>query len=236
MNVLRELRKFKTKSALAKIRILILLAVMLTVSTYAWFYTDKDVSISNIRGVVTEWDVEYSIDNVVITTEEIVIACDEFYPGMPEFTKKVKTSNKTETGADIKYELKSVRIFGEEKLDELIASNDVVVDDAAKRTDVFSTETYPFNAGFYYDTDVIGGIDPITGNETPNSHAELTVFANWSYERESATKTEEQNDDLDTYYGEEAYEYYQDETLSEQYSPIEITIQITSAREGTLNN
>ena len=68
MNVLRELRKFKTKSALAKIRILILLAVMLIVSTYAWFSVEKDVSVSNIRGVVTEWDVEYSIDDVAITT------------------------------------------------------------------------------------------------------------------------------------------------------------------------
>ena len=43
MNVLRELRKFKTKTALAKIRILILLAVMLIVSTYAWFSVEKDV-------------------------------------------------------------------------------------------------------------------------------------------------------------------------------------------------
>ena len=68
MNVLRELRKFKTKSALAKIRILILLAVMLTVSTYAWFSSEKDVSVGNIRGIVTEWDVEYSIDDVVMNS------------------------------------------------------------------------------------------------------------------------------------------------------------------------
>ncbi len=234
MNVLRELRKFKTKSALAKIRILILLAVMLTVSTYAWFYSDKDVSISNIRGVVTEWDVEYSIDDVVITTEEIIIACDEFYPGMPDFTKKIKTSNKTETGADIKYEVKSVKIFGEEKLDDLISTNNLVIDEANKTTNVFATEDYPFNAGFYYDTDVIGGIDPITGADTPDSHAELTVFANWSYERESATKDEAANDDLDTYYGEEAYDFYKDnEGADPEKYPLEITIQITSAREGT---
>ena len=234
MNVLRELRKFKTKSALAKIRILILLAVMLIVTTYAWFYVDKDVSVGNIRGVVTEWDVEYSIDDVVITTEEVVIACDEFYPGMPEFTKKIKTSNKTETGADIKYELKSVKIFGVEKLDELKANGNVT--EAGTTTNVFSKEEYPFNAGFSYDTDVIGGIDPITGNPTPNSHAELTVFANWSYERQSASKTKAENDTLDTYYGEEAYEYYQNEELSEQYSPLEITIEITSAREGTFSD
>lgn len=234
MNVLRELRKFRTKTALAKIRILILLAVMLIVSTYAWFYVDKDVGISNIRGVVTEWDVEYSIDDVVITTEEIVIACDEFYPGMPEFTKKVKTSNKTETGADIKYELKSVKLFGEEKLDELKSNGNVT--EAGTTTNVFSTEEYPFNAGFYYDTDVIGGVDPITGQETPNSHAELTVFANWSYERESATKDKDTNDALDTKYGKDAYDFYIDnEGADPEVYPLEIIIEITSAREGTFS-
>lgn len=233
MNVLRELRKFKTKSALAKIRILILLAVMLTVSTYAWFYSDKDTNVSNIRGVVTEWDVEYSIDDVVITTEEIVIACDEFYPGMEPFEKKIKTSNKTESGADIKYELKSVKLFGVEILEDLKNTGNVT--EAGTTTNVFATEEYPFNAGFYYDRDVIGGVDPITGLPTPNSHAELTVFANWSYTRESATKTRTENDELDTQYGEDAYQYYQDETLSEAYSPLEIVINITSAREGTFN-
>lgn len=233
MNVLRELRKFKTKSALAKIRILILLAVMLIVSTYAWFYVDKDVGVSNIRGVVTEWDVEYSIDDVIITTEEIVIACDEFYPGMENFEKKIKTSNKTESGADIKYELKSVKLFGEEILDDLKDSGNVT--EAGTTTNVFATEEYPFNAGFYYDRDVIGGIDPITGEPTPNSHAELTVFANWSYTRLGAEKSLSENDALDTWYGEEAYKYYKDETLSEQYSPLEIVINITSAREGTFN-
>lgn len=232
MNVLRELRKFKTKSALAKIRILILLAVMLTVSTYAWFYSDKDVNVSNIRGVVTEWDVEYSIDDVVITTEEIVIACDEFYPGMPDFEKTIKTSNKTETGADIKYELKSVKLWGNEILDDLKSSNNVTT--AGTTTNVFATENYPFNAGFYYDKDVIGGVDPITGEPTPDSHAELTVFANWSYERSGVGVD---TDSLDTFYGEKAYTFYQEnEGADPEKYPLEIIINITSAREGTFSD
>ena len=235
MNVLRELRKFKTKSALAKIRILILLAVMLTVSTYAWFSSEKDVSVGNIRGIVTEWDVEYSIDDVAITTEEIEIACDEFYPGMPHFEKTIATTNKTELGAELKYEIISVRIFGEEKLPELISEGAVEIDEENKEIKVFTTEKYPFTAGLTYDTDKIDGVDPITGNPISTSHAEATVYADWTYERSGATKNLAENDTLDTYYGEEAYEYYQDETLSEQYSPIEITLKITSAREGMLD-
>lgn len=229
MNVLRELRKFKTKSALAKIRILILLAVMLIVSTYAWFSVEKDVNVGNIRGVVTEWDVEYSIDDVAITTEEIVIACDEFYPGMPRFEKTISTTNKTDTGADIKYEIVSVRIFGVEKLQDLTDTGNIEIDEDSKTIKVFTTEDYPFDAWLSYDTNVIGGED------SENSHAEATVFAEWTHYRSSATKTEAENNSLDTYYGEEAYAYYQNEELSEQYSPIEITFKITSAREGMLH-
>lgn len=235
MNVLRELRKFKTKSALAKIRILILLAVMLIVSTYAWFSVEKDVSVSNIRGVVTEWDVEYSIDDVAITTEEIIIACDEFYPGMPDFNKNIKVTNKTELGADLKFEVISVKIFGEEKLPDMISHGDIVIDEGNKKIDLFTTEEYPFEAGLEYNRNAIDGIDPDTGEPLETSHAEIKVSAKWTYERSGATKNEIANDELDTSYGERAYEYYKNETLAEQYSPIEITMKITSAREGMLD-
>ena len=235
MNVLRELRKFKTKSALAKIRILILLTVMLIVSTYAWFSVEKDVSVSNIRGIVTEWDVEYSIDDVAITTEEIIIACDEFYPGMPDFNKNILVTNKTETGADLKFEVISVKIFGEEKLPQMTLDNDIVIDEANKKIKLFTTENYPFEASLSYNRDKIDGIDPDTGDALATSCAEINVFAQWTYERSGATKNEVENDELDTSYGERAYEYYKNETLAEQYSPIEITMKITSAREGMLD-
>lgn len=232
MNVLRELRKFKTKSALAKIRILILLTVMLAVSTYAWFYTEKSVNVSNIRGKVTDWDVEYSIDNEVIVTEEIVIAVDEFFPGMEPFDKTVKTTNKTATGADIEYEIKSIRIFGVEQLDYLKDSGNIT--EAGTTVNFFSKEEYPFNAGYSYDRDSIAGVDPESGEPTDDSVGTLTIFANWSYTRSGAEKGTAENDELDTMYGEQAYEYYQNTALSEQYSPLEIVITITSAREGHL--
>lgn len=232
MNVLRELRKFKSKNALAKIRILILLAVMLVVSIYAWFYTDKNVGVGNIRGVVTEWDVEYSIDDAIVSTEDITVACDEFFPGMQPFSKVIKVTNKTEIGADVEYVVKSVKIFGEEKIDELILTNNVTTDFDTKTTNVFSTEDYPFNAGFIFNEDHIDGIDPVTGEPTEDSSTTVTVFADWSYTRSGAEKNLEENDDLDTYYGEEAYEYYQNEALAEEYSPLEIVIQIKSTREG----
>ena len=232
MNVLRELRKFKTKSALAKIRILILLTVMLVVSTYAWFTYEKKVTTSGIMAKMTAWDVEYSINDEEITTEEIIIALEEFYPGMPDFEKKIKISNKTHIGVEIKYEIKSIKIFGEEKLDYLKANGYITED--GKTMNFFATEEIPFNAGFSFNKESLDGvkIDPDTGELLTDSVGDLIMFANWDYIREGAEKDINENDALDTLYGELAYNFYQDENLAEQYSPLEIVILVTSAREG----
>lgn len=230
MNVLRELRKLKTKSVIAKIRVLILLIVMLTVSTYAWFYTERNTNVGGIRGEVIDWDIEYSIDDEEISTEEVVIAIDEFYPGMADFEKNILTLNKTEIGAEIRYELKSVKIFGEEKIDYLKTSNNITI--AGNTTNIFSKEEYPFNVGFTYDKDVLAGLDKDAEGIPPESLATLTIFANWSYERTGANTTLLQNDKLDTNFGERAYNYYKNDELSNQYSPLEIVLNVTTAREG----
>lgn len=228
MNVLRELRKFKTKSAIAKLRMLVLLIVMLVGSSYAWFNNQLDVGLANIRGKVVPWDIEYSIDDETIQEREITITVDEFYPGMEEFEKNIMIKNLTNTSSIIEYELISVRLFGEEILEELNSTNNIV--DVGTTKNIFVTEEYPFNLGYHYDKDELNGefVDETT---TENSFAQLRVFANWSYEREGANKTYEENDVLDTWYGEKAYEYY-DSELSKQYSPIEIVIKITSSRLG----
>ena len=49
MDILRELRKFKTRSAIAKIRILVLLAVMLVTSAYAWFFKQLNTDVKGIE-------------------------------------------------------------------------------------------------------------------------------------------------------------------------------------------
>ena len=220
MNVLRELRKFKTKSALAKIRILILLAAMLATSTYAWFYTEKKISMTGFKSIVVDWDVEYSIDGDEIEEEEIVIAVDEFYPEMEEFTKVIKTRNLTRTGAEIKYEVTSVRLFGIEIFDQLIETNNITTEDST--TNVFSTEDYPFKVGYYYDKTILSGIGPSTPEHSPETYGTLTIFAKW----------DGTDNEGDTAFGQDTYEYYKNDPLSETYSPLEVTIKITSGRVG----
>ncbi len=227
MNVLRELRKFKTKSALAKIRILILLAIMLIASTYAWFmFNLMPPKISGIKQKVIEWDVEYSIDDVIIEEQEVIVAVDEFYPGMDEYTKNIVVRNITPTSSNIKVELTSVKLFGEEILPSLIANNDVT--EAGTTKNIFSTDKYPFEAGYYYDKNRIED-SFVSDSLTPNSTAKITFFANWSYERTTATMTNTQNDELDTRLGEDAYKYYKDNNTE---SALEITLKLITGREG----
>lgn len=230
MNILRELRKFKTKRAIAKIRILILLLVMLIVSTYAWFmFKLIPPKISGLTGKVTEWEVEYSIDDVVIEEEEINIAVDEFYPGMEEYTKNIVVRNITPTVSSIKIELTSVKLFGEEILPSLLSNNDIT--EAGTTKNIFSTDRYPFEAGYYYDKNIIHD-SYIDESLTPNSTARITFFANWNYKRTTATMTEEQNDELDTTLGERAYQYYKDNNTE---SALEVTLKIITGKEGSLD-
>ena len=136
MNVLRELRKFKTKSAMAKIRVLILLAVMLIVSSYAWMTLRKDVEVGNLHGVVESWEVEYSINGEKVE-EEVTIAIDEFYPGAyvdedgdgsDWFSKTIAIKNMANEPTNLRYEVTSVKLFGNEVYVKDGINNEISVD------------------------------------------------------------------------------------------------------------
>ena len=120
--------------------------------------------------------------------------------------------NASNTPTDITYTLISVRLFGQEILDELESNGNIT--EAGFTKNIFATEEYPFNASFTYDKDRITGkfVDEET---TPESFAKMSVFASWDYEREGATKNLVENDELDTYFGEEAYEYYKNSKFYE---------------------
>ena len=229
MNILREMRKFKTKSAIAKIRMIVLLGVMLLGSAYAWFGMQVDPSVSNIRGAVVEWDIDYTFDDFVIQEQEFTIAIDEFYPGMDDFEESIVVRNKSNmTPTTLTYELLSVRLWGQEVLPQLTENGNII--EAGKGKDLFVTEDYPFSAMYRYDKLFISG--KYEDESSVDSYATLTFGAKWSYEREGILKTKEENDLLDTEFGMKAYKYYKESELSEQYKPLEITIKITGSRYG----
>ena len=224
MNLLRELRKFKTKSIMLKVRALILLVIMLIVSVYAWFSIDKDVNIM-LRGKVTEWDAEYYIDGEKITECDVDIEVGEFYPGMEDFEKDIYIHNVSREMSNIIYEIASVKLFGREILPELTQNGHIEKD--GNTINIFSKEEpYTFNAGFSYDKEIIEGLY-VDDETTPDATAKIHFFTNWSYERNGNLGIDE-NDAYDTRLGKQAYEYYKN---GDEIALV-VKLKIRTARDG----
>ncbi len=218
MNVLRELRKFKTKSAMAKIRVLILLAVMLIVSAYAWWDLVNDVTVSGIRAVVETWDVEYVVDDEV-KEGEITLAIDNFYPGCDDFEKTIAIKNLTQTSSNIKCELVSAELFGEDVTETVEKSTEIFPDiyPTGKKVNLFTN--YPFRFSYFYDKNFIEN-EFVSAEDTPEALATVTISGKWDYDTSLDVE--------DTYLGKKAYEFY--ETAEEGEHPLIITLKITTSR------
>lgn len=218
MNILRELRKFKRRSVLVKLQILLLFSVMLIASAYAWWRL-PDAGVNELHGTVETWDVEYNIDDNEILDEEVTISVDEFQPGMPDFEKTISIRNLGTKGTRITYELTSIKLFGEEVLEDL--QNDEEIRLAGNTVNLFvntTEEKYPFDICYIYDKSNISG-EYVDDETTPNSVAKLTFYASWAYEKGT--------DLLDTAIGKKAYEYYADENNSPE-EVLQFTVKITS--------
>ena len=219
MNILREIRRINQRSMPARIIVIFVFSVILIVSTYAWFTMQENINIGGLNAEVTPWDVTYYINDETVENfeETAIFVVDEFYPGMPEHTDIVHIYNMAETPTNIEYEIVSVKIFGEEVLEQLKQNGEI--QKVGNTTDIFSTDTqYPFDVSFTYDKDYMtGAFESI--ETTPESKATFQFYLNWSYEG---------TDNLDTQFGKNAYTYYQEEG-NELTKAIEIRVRITSS-------
>ncbi len=180
-----------------------------------------------LEGEVTPWDVAYYVDDKEILDEEAIFTIDELYPGMPEREYVAQIYNIGKTGTIINYELKSVKIFGEEILDELKANGSIVKE--GNTTHIFSDDTkYPFNISYTFDKDRLSGAY-VSDETTPNAHATFKYNLNWSFESGSTDDVEKvQRDTIDTVFGKNAYKFYQNPENNTNKA-IEIYVKITSS-------
>lgn len=224
MNILREVRRVKEKNMLTRIRLILTFLVILIVNTYAWRAADKDVSLNGLEGNVTSWDVAYYIneDENVTLDQTATFTIEDLYPGMPTREDVVDIYNIGKSSTSINYELISVKVFGQEVLEEL----DIQV--SGNTTTIFSEDTeYPFNISYTYDkSKLIGEYEDDT--TTPNSVAKFRFNVNWTYEGTGTESENQAKDALDTQFGKEAYEFYQDEA-NDPTKAIEIKVKITSS-------
>lgn len=166
-----------------KLRNLIILLILLIVNTFAWFIYATRVSL-NISVHVSSWNVEFVSGEEEITTN-IEIVLDRIYPGMEDFERVIEVHNKGETPAILTYEIKSLQI-----MDETFEVSEETGITSEEIKNKIETE-YPFKINIS-----VGNGSIIDENQQGN----FKININWPFESG--------NDELDTYWGNKAYEFY----------------------------
>ena len=224
MNILREVRKSAQKSIEVRIKLILMFSVILIVNTYAWFNIDKELKIKGIENKTIPWDVAYFVNGQEIFDEYVTFTIDELYPGMKEWEQTVNVHNLSVTSSSIGYEVTSVKIFGQDVLEQL--KTDGVIQTQENITNIFGDDSlYPFDITYTCDKNFITG-EYVDDTTTPESNATFKINASWPYETGSTTEEIITGDATDTQFGKEAYKYYKDGNSPN--SAIEITIKITT--------
>lgn len=181
-----------------KIRNLIILIILLVFNAYAWFVYATRASL-DLSTHVSSWNVEFISGNEEITTN-IEIVVDRIYPGMNEFEKTIEVHNKGETPAILTYEIKSLKIMDEfyEVSEESGLTSDELEDKIKNE--------YPFKININANNNSL-----IQENQKGN----FQITVDWPYESG--------DDELDTYWGNKAYDFYESNP-DEQSIVLEITL------------
>ena len=163
-----------------KIRNILFLILLLIFNTYAWFIYTTRVS-TGLSAHVSSWNVEFTTGEEVTT--DIVIEIERICPGMETFQKKVTVKNKGEIKAELDYKITSVKVIDEfYEIGQSITSEQL---ENKIKTD------YPFKVNITKDdTELSQGIGP----------GIFSVTVDWPFESG--------DDELDTKWGNKAYEYY----------------------------
>lgn len=163
-----------------KISHIIILIMLLLFNTLAWFIYATEVSTS-LSAHVTSWDVEFASGEGEISNE-MEINLDRIYPGMDTYENNIEVLNKGEAGASLSYRFKSITILGEKfEVGENMTSEEL--EEKIKNE-------YPFKINITKDVEEL--------EQGQKGFFRITV--EWPYESG--------NDELDTYWGNKAYEFY----------------------------
>lgn len=189
-----------------KIRNILFLILLLIFNTYAWFIYATRVS-SGISAHVSSWNVEFTTGEDETTTN-IVIELDRIYPGMEKIENNITVKNRGEIKAELGYEITSAKI-----MDEVYQIGD---DMTTEQIENNIKAKYPFKINIAKDdTELSQGIGP----------GFFSVIVEWPFESG--------NDELDTLWGNKAYEYY---SVNPSAKSIEIKITLIAQQISEPND
>lgn len=165
-----------------KLRNLIILIILLSFNTYAWFVYSTKVDVG-MTAHISAWEVEFTAKEGGVDST-MTIDVERIFPGMDTFEKEIQVINKGEVNIQISYEIKSLKIMDEYYE---VGVSGVTAQDLEDRMQ----NNYPFKIKIVQDD---SGLKDGTGN------GKFNITVEWPFESG--------NDALDTQWGNKAYEYY----------------------------
>lgn len=173
-----------------KIRNILVLIVLFAFNAYAWFIYTTRVSM-DLTAHVSAWDVEFVSDQGGITSNVSVVV-QRVYPGMEDFERVIQVNNRGDLQASLRYEVRSAKILDEYY--EVGQTNPTTNQEyTSAEIENIITNNYPFSIAIETDETNFGAT---------NGVGYYTITVEWDYESG--------NDTLDTYWGNKAYDYYED--------------------------
>ncbi len=171
---------------------IIVLIILLTSNTFAWFIYATKVQ-NEMSAHVGAWDILFEAGDSPIV-DYINVSIDNMYPGMEDFHYELKAYNKSEVGASLTYTLLSADIMGDvyytkegrNEANEEVTETDLTSAELIK----VLKDNYPFKFDFSVSS---SNLDADIGE------AFYYIDANWPFESG--------NDELDTKWGIKASEY-----------------------------
>ena len=164
-----------------KIKNIIILILLLIFNTYAWFIYATRVS-SELSVHISSWNVEFTVgENETVTN--IVIAVERIYPGMENVEDNITVNNKGEVKAELDYDIASLKV-----MDEFCEVGENLL---SEQLEAKMKNDYPFKISVSMDDAQL---------KEGTGAGSFTVKVEWPFESG--------DDELDTLWGNKAYEYY----------------------------
>ena len=175
----------KILSVIKRIRLssLLLLIVLFAFGSYSWMVFVTKVS-TGLTAHVTAWNFDFISEDESVSTET-VFDVDQIYPGMDDFSQVVTVKNNGELEGELTFEIKKMVVLGQiYEQSETITAEDLMN---------MVKNDFPFEITVEVDGQDNNIIS--VGGET-----KVNIKLIWPFDSG--------NDELDTKWGEDAYEFY----------------------------
>lgn len=169
----------KLFKSIKRIRYFLIFAILLlSVNAYAWFVYVTRVD-TDISATVRSWNVMFQVHDNNIASE-VTFNIGEIYPGMPDYNDYASIVNTGASSGEAFFTIKSIKVFNNVYSDSNYTQGELI--------DIL-TANYPFVIDI-----------SLTNNIVEPGHTErFNIDITWPYESG--------DDELDTYWGNIAYNY-----------------------------